>query len=79
MADCYKALLAEELSCVSTSIAIIHLVTPVNEFKNIIALHKKISTVAMLTRDASLCHFTKRMYHGGITRLHILISYVLLV
>ena len=27
MADCYKALLADELSCVSVNVAIIHLLT----------------------------------------------------
>ena len=36
MANCYKALLADESSCVSASVAIIHLRTcPTNEFKNI--------------------------------------------
>ena len=30
-------------------------------------LHKNIYMVAMLTRDALLCHFRKGRYHGGIS------------
>ena len=47
MADCYKALFAEKLSCTSTSVAITR---PANEFKSIHALRKNIDKVAMLTR-----------------------------
>ena len=60
-ANCYKALLTDKSSCVST--AITH---PVNEFKSIHALCKNINTFAMLTDDALLCHFRKGMYHKGI-------------
>ena len=76
MADCYKALLADKLSCASKSVAIVH---PVNECKSIRALHKNINTVAMLTCDALLCHFRKGMCHGGNGQLHTLNSYVLLI
>ena len=62
MAICYKALFANKSSCVSASVAIMHLA---NEFKNIHALHKTINTVAMLMHDV-LRHFRKGMYHGGI-------------
>ena len=50
-----------------------------NDFKSIHALRQNINTVAMLTSDALMRHFSKRMYHAGNRRLHTLISYVLLV
>ena len=50
-----------------------------NDFKSIHALRQNINTVAMLTSDALLRHFSKGMYHAGNRRLHTLISYVLLV
>ena len=49
-----------------------------NDFKSIHALRQNINTVAMLTSDALLRHFSKGMYHAGNRRLHTLISYVLL-
>ena len=63
IAVCYKALFADKSSCVSVSVAIMHLE---NEFKSIHALHKTINTVAMLMRGALLCHFRKGMYHSEI-------------
>ena len=76
MADCYKALFTNKLSCVSTSVAITQ---PGNEFKSIHALRKNINMVPMLALDVLLRHFRKGMYHGGDRRLHTLISYVVLV
>ena len=37
-----------------------------NDFKSIHALRQNINTVAMLTSDALLRHFSKGMYHAGI-------------
>ena len=42
-------------------------------------LRKNINTVAMLTGDTLLRHFSQVMYHGRNRRLHTLISYVLVV
>ena len=50
-----------------------------NDFKSIHALRQNINTVAMLTSDALLRHFSKGMYHAGNRRLHTRISYVLLI
>ena len=50
-----------------------------NDFNSIHALRQNINTVAMLTSDALLRHFSKGMYHAGNRRLHTLISYVLLI
>ena len=66
MANCYKALFTNKVSCAGTRVAITLLV---NEFKSIQALHKNINAVAMLTGDALLRHFRKGMYHGGIGTL----------
>ena len=79
MADCYKALLTSESSCVSASVAIIHLLTQGMSLRILMHLRKNITTVAMLTRDALLCHFRKEIYHSGNKWLCTLISYVLLV
>ena len=53
----------DKLSCASALIAIIY---PAKEIKSIHALRKNINTVAMLTRDALLYHFRKRMFHRRI-------------
>ena len=60
MADCYKALLGNNTSCMSVSVAIIYLYTyPANEFKNIHAIRKNINTVDILMHDVLLHHFRK--------------------
>ena len=66
MADCYKALLATESSCLSAIVAIIHLLTRRTSLRIFMHLCKNINTVAMPTRDALLRHFRKQMYHGRI-------------
>ena len=71
MANCYKAPFANKLSCVSASVAIIHLA---NEFKSIHALRKNVNMVAMLIRDLLLWHFRKGCTTEGIAVAH---SYLL--
>ena len=76
MAECYKALLANESSCASASIAIIHLA---NKIKSIHALRKNVNTVAMLMHDALLRHFWNRGVQWRDRRLCTFIYYVLLI
>ena len=59
MANCYKALFTDKLSC--ASVAITHLAN-----ESIHAFHKNINAVAMLMGDALLRHFRKGMYYGRI-------------
>ena len=74
MVNCYKALLAAESSCLSTVVAIIHLLTRRTSLRKFMPLCKNINTVAMPTRDALLGHFRKQMHHGRIAVTH---SYLL--